>query len=60
MNVLLLEDEPRSAERLASLPATVPAFAVAAGQPLLLGPVALQPQVQALGEVVVTGQRAAV
>jgi len=41
-------------------PATVPAFAVAAGQPLPLGPVALQPQAQALNEVVVTGQRAAV
>ena len=41
-------------------PGTVPAFAVAAGVPVQLGPVALQPQAKALGEVVVTGQRAAV
>ena len=44
-------------------PGTVPAFAVATGgpvQPVQLGPVALQPQARALGEVVVTGQRAAV
>jgi iron complex outermembrane receptor protein len=41
-------------------PGTVAAFAVAAGQPVLLGPVALQPQAKALGEVVVRGQRAAV
>ena len=41
-------------------PGTVATFAVAAGQPVPLGPVALQPQAKALGEVVVTGQRAAV
>ena len=41
-------------------PGTVPTFAVAAGMPVQLGPVALQPQAKALGEVVVTGQRAAV
>ena len=37
-------------------PGTVAAFAVAAGQPVPLGPMALQPQAKALGEVVVTGQ----
>ena len=41
-------------------PGTVAAFAVAAGVPVQLGLVALQPQAKALGEVVVTGQRAAV
>ena len=41
-------------------PGTVPTFAVAAGVPIQLGPMALQPQAKALGEVVVTGQRAAV
>ena len=41
-------------------PGTVPAFAVAAGVPVQLEQVALQPQAKALGEVVVTGQRAAV
>ena len=41
-------------------PSILASFEVAAGQPVSLEPLALQPQAKALGEVVVTGQRAAI